>query len=518
MPNTLIFNSRNMMFRLFFTAILSIVLFACHTHSHDHPDSDHDEHTHEQEGHKFLYTAYSDDFEVFAEADPFVVGEKAELLAHFSSLPDFRALESGRVSMVLKLEGNEISQSLEAPLRKGIYLFEIQADRAGEGSLRFEIEKPEGLFTILVPGVKVFASQSEGEEAAESLEISEVNTTVFTREQAWKTDFASGHPRLEAFGQIIKTTALVEPAIDQEWIVSASASGIALFSAGDILEGKEVQAGQPLIKISGKGVAENSLAVRYAEAASNYERSKAEYERAKVLAQDQIVSAKDLMAVRNEYEKAKARFDNLSESTDESGQSVSSPTSGYVQQVFVKHGAYVEGGQPLMVISRMQKLMLSAELPPRFAPLLGSIRSANIRNLNNHQYYTLEELDGRLLSYGKAMGSGRFLLPLKLQIVNNGSFIPGSFVEVYLKTFAAHQAMTLPLTALLEEQGLYFVWVQLTPELFEKREVRIGAEDGIRAEILSGITEEERIVTRGAMMIKLAQATGGLDPHAGHFH
>ncbi len=67
-------------------------------------------------------------------------------------------------------------------------------------------------------------------------------------------------------------------------------------------------------------------------------------------------------------------------------------------------------------------------------------------------------------------------------------------------------------------QGAFFVFAQVTPELFEKREVKIGINDGIKTEILNGITKSERIVTMGAILIKLAQATGTLDAHAGHVH
>ena len=60
--------------------------------------------------------------------------------------------------------------------------------------------------------------------------------------------------------------------------------------------------------------------------------------------------------------------------------------------------------------------------------------------------------------------------------------------------------------------------VQINPELFEKREVKVGATDGLRTEILSGISATDRVVTKGAILVKLAQASGALDPHAGHVH
>ena len=94
----------------------------------------------------------------------------------------------------------------------------------------------------------------------------------------------------------------------------------------------------------------------------------------------------------------------------------------------------------------------------------------------------------------------------------------GSFAEVFLKAETSKQALTIPTSAILEEQGSFSVLVQINPELFEKREVKVGATDGLRTEILSGISVSERVVTKGAILVKLAQASGALDPHAGHVH
>jgi multidrug efflux pump subunit AcrA (membrane-fusion protein) len=66
--------------------------------------------------------------------------------------------------------------------------------------------------------------------------------------------------------------------------------------------------------------------------------------------------------------------------------------------------------------------------------------------------------------------------------------------------------------------GNYFIFVQLTPESFEKRLVTLGATDGYRTEVLSGVEPGERVVTKGASMVRLAQNGAALDPHAGHVH
>jgi multidrug efflux pump subunit AcrA (membrane-fusion protein) len=105
-----------------------------------------------------------------------------------------------------------------------------------------------------------------------------------------------------------------------------------------------------------------------------------------------------------------------------------------------------------------------------------------------------------------------------LQVNNSGIFTPGGFAELFLKTQSGVQALTIPNSAIMEEQGNYFVFVQVHPELFEKREIVLGTTDGMRTEVKSGIQPNERIVSKGAIAIKLAQSSGALDAHSGHVH
>lgn len=472
----------------------------------------------EQEEVKFQYTAYSNDFELFAEADAFVVGETANVLSHFSRLPDFKALESGSMTIRLMVNGKEVRQTLDNPTREGIYSFDIQPETAGTGTLKFEITNEKGSFEVLVPEVTVFAENNEAQEVAKNVVVSKTNTTIFTKEQSWKVNFATEFPQIEPFGQVIKTTAKVQSAQGDEVIVSAKASGIVAISTENVLEGKSVSNGQVLFTISGSSLADNNSAVRYSEAKNNFEKAVLDYERAKELAKDKIVSEKDLLNAKIQHDNTKAIYDNLNKNFSPAGQRVTSPMSGFIKQLFVQNGQYIDAGQSIVTISQNKTLVLRAEVQQKYAPVLGSIQDANIRTLHDNQTYTLEQLNGKVLSFGKTTNSDNYLIPISLQIDNKGGFVSGGFAEVYLKTLTNTQAMTVPNAALLEEQGVFFVYAQITPELFEKREVKIGATDGVKTEILQGITANERIVTIGAILIKLAQATGTLDAHSGHVH
>lgn len=503
---------------LFLLALLAIVFASCHV-GHQHKEQDEHEEAEEHEEVKFQYTAYSNDFELFAEADPFIVGETANVLSHLSKIPAFSALETGSITIRLIVGGKEVSQTLDKPTRKGIYSFDLKAETEGKGLLRYEITNDNKVYEVVVPDIIVFSSHEQAHEAAAQQEaVSKTNTTVFTKEQSWKVEFATSLPQREPFGQVIRTTAQVQSSQGEEMIVGSRMNGTVMIPGNAVLEGKEVSKGQVLFSISGSAMADNNISVRYAEAKNNLEKASADYERAKKLAVDRIISEKDLLDTKNRFDNAKALFDNLNSNFNASGQQVKSPMTGFVKQVFVSNGSYVEAGHPVVIVSQNKTLTLHAEVQQKYASLLSSVTSANIHTVHDNQTYSLEELNGKVLSFGKAANTDNYLIPVALQIDNTGSFINGGFVEVYLKALTNSQALTVPNTSLLEDQGAYFVYVQVTPELFEKREVKTGGTDGLKTEITQGIAPEERIVTKGAILIKLAQATGTLDAHSGHVH
>ena len=95
--------------------------------------------------------------------------------------------------------------------------------------------------------------------------------------------------------------------------------------------------------------------------------------------------------------------------------------------------------------------------------------------------------------------------------------MPGSFVEIYLLSQPMQDVLSLPESALTEEQGSFFVYRQLDEECYEKQLVTVGASDGERVQILSGIRAGDRIVTEGAYQVKLASASNAIPAHT-HEH
>jgi len=490
--------------------LMAIALTAC-----SHNRNEKDEHAHDE---KLQLASYNNDFEVFAEAVPFVTGKSSEILAYFSFLNNFKPLEKGSVTISLIVGTDGIKQTQEHPLRPGIYIFALKPETAGTGKLIFDINTSEGNSQIIVPNIKVYKDEHDAQHSAADAAISSSNGVVFTKEQSWKIDFATEEARQEPFGQIIKTSAQIQPSQGDERVISAKAAGMVHFSKDNIVDGKEVNAGQALFSIESSGLADNNLDVRASEAATEYNRAKTEYDRKKELAKDRIVSESDLLKAQTELTNAETVYNSLRRNFSGGRQVVSSPINGFVKQLLVRNGEYAEAGQTIMVVTQNQDLLVKAELQPKYYPLLSNITSANIRIMNSNIVYSLDDLNGRVVSYGKSSDLTNPLIPVVFQVKNNIGLLPGSFVEMYIKTLTNSQAITIPNEAIVEEMGNYFAFVQLTPEFFEKRAIRKGVTDGLRTEILEGISAGERVVTKGAILVKLAQASGALDAHSGHAH
>ncbi len=500
--------------KLLMALAFAFVLTAC---GDGRPGTTHQDPAHEHDPVVLYLTGYGESFEVFAESDPLVLGSKASVLAHFTRLENFRPLEEGKVTANLLTGNSVVRHTLDVPVRPGIFRFELQPETTGEGLIRFEIEWPGGSEIIEAGRVMVFDDPHAAVHHAEDLAEHIPGAVVFTKEQSWKIRFATEGVRRREFGPVIKTVGEVLPARGDALTLTAQTNGMVRFSEGNLFEGDLIAAGQALLTVTGGSLAEGNVALRLQEAQRRFERSRADYERLSELAQDQLVSEREVLQARQEYHDAMAAYDLLRTGFTPQGQSLQSSLGGRITRIYVEEGEYVEMGQPLLVVSRNQDLVIRAEVQQRYASLLSGLSSAMIR-LADGRMVSLEELGGRVLSVARNIHPGSRLLPVHLQINRTEGLVPGGLVDVYLKATASKPVLVLPNSALIEEQGNYFVFVQLHPESFVKREVRIGQSDGLLTEIKYGLEEGERIVTRGAAMVKMAASSGDIDPHSGHVH
>ncbi len=316
-----------------------------------------------------------------------------------------------------------------------------------------------------------------------------------------------------AFREVIQAGGQILSAQGQEATVVAASSGVVSFSR-KIAEGIEVGQGSELLSVSAEHIQEGDP-VRKAKVA--YEKAKEEYERAEKLVGSQIVSQKEFAALREAYQNARLTYEALLPSKSGKGVAVKAPIGGFVKNCLVKEGDYVTVGQPLMTVTQMRRLVLKADVSERYYAQLPRIVSANFKTPYNNKVYCLENLGGKVLSFGKSSGDTSYYVPVTFEFDNRGDMVPGAFVEVFLLSGERQGVISLPESALTEEQGLYFVYLKLDDECYKKQEVQLGTSNGERVEILSGLKDGDTVVTRGAIHVKLAAASNAIPAHS-HNH
>lgn len=315
------------------------------------------------------------------------------------------------------------------------------------------------------------------------------------------------------FRGVIQVSGQILASQGDEATVVASTSGVVSF-VRPLVEGMAVAEDKAVLTVSGSRIQDGDAINRTRVA---YETAKAEYERASKLVDQQIVSQKDFNALKEAYENARIAYEALSPSADGQGVSVVSPIAGYIKSCLVKEGDYVTVGQPLLTVTQTRRLRLRADVPERYYPMLRGVSSAHFRTSYNDHVYQLDSLNGRLLSYGKSTDGTSYYIPVTFEFDNRGEVLPGAFAEVWLLSGEREDIISIPRSALTEEQGVKFVYVQLDAECYQKREVKTGADDGARVEILSGLKEGEKLVTQGAIHVKLASASNAIPAHT-HNH
>ena len=315
------------------------------------------------------------------------------------------------------------------------------------------------------------------------------------------------------FRGVLEVSGRIMPAPEDETTVVASVPGIVSFAA-PMVEGSKVNEGSPMFTISSRHLQDGDPVQR---AKIEYETARQEYERAARLVEDNIVSRQEYEAAKGRYETARLTYEALASNGGENGTVVKSPIRGYVRNCLVKEGDYVTVGTPLAGVITGSKLYLKADVSERYLNRLPGVNDANFKLSYGDRVYTASELGGRLLGYGRSTDETNAYIPVTFALNGTEDILPGAFAQVWLLSAERDGVISLPVEAVTESQGHYFVFIKLDETCYKKQEVTLGATDGQRYEILSGLKGGENVVTRGATHVKLASASNLIPAHT-HNH
>lgn len=337
---------------------------------------------------------------------------------------------------------------------------------------------------------------------------------VFTAAQAKAAGVAVETVAPAPMAASFKAAGRIATPVSGETVVAATSAGIVSLAPAIGAEGTPVARGTVVARISSRHLPDGDPVEKLRVA---YETARSAYERAEKLAADHIVSPAQLEQLRAQHEAARIAYEAQAESASAGGISVAAPGAGYVKQVLVQPGAYVSVGQPLLTLAATRRLQLRVDVPERYASRLAAVTTARFRTSGGETVYDLRELRGRLVARGRTT-EGSPYIPLTFEFDNRGGIPAGASAEVWLLEAEKPSRLSVPLSALTEEQGVYYVYLQAEAEAYRKQEVALGGSDGERVEIVRGLRGGEKVVVAGATQVRLAAFSGALPEGHSHEH
>lgn len=356
------------------------------------------------------------------------------------------------------------------------------------------------------------AQQHEQEKEAPGHDDDHGDEIVLKPETAARFGVATDTVRLSDGSQSIKVAGVISTEAGNSAVVAAPVSGTVNFYRC-ISEGKTINAGAGIASISTKGVSggDSNMAAK-----ARLEAAKRELDRVTPLHAEGIVSTRDYNAARSAYEEAKAGYSAAASS----GAAVS-PISGAITAVLVANGQYVNAGDAIATVSSNKGMILRADLPEKYYSLLPDIYDANVKLAYTDRLLSMKELNGRRVTSSTSAAAGRpGYIPVVFAFDNTDNVaIAGAAAEVYLKVRGngPEQVISIPASALSEQQGNYFVYVKVDDHGYQKTLVKTAGTDGGNVIVTEGLVPGQEIVVKGTSIVRMAE-TSGVVPEGHHHH
>lgn len=353
----------------------------------------------------------------------------------------------------------------------------------------------------------------ESEEAAEEKHGGHADLIEMSREAVESAGIVTEPVTPGDFRDAVKAAGTIENTTGARRVISAPASGIVSFSPG-IVSGMGVAAGRPLFTISSKGLEQSDPA---ATLRVDVEAARRQLERADKLIGENLITRKEYEEIRAAYDRAVAAASTVGARTAQAV-GVAAPMGGYLVNISVSPGSFVNMGDPLAVVAADRRLVLRADLSERHRGFAHLISGADILPPGADEPISLAALSPRVLSANPSSAGEAHYFPVYIEFDNPGTLGSGTVVEAWLNGSLRSGVISVPKSALVEEGGYFYVYVKEKDEheVFRKAEVRTGASGAGRVEILSGLNPGEEVVTDGALKVRMAGMGSAIHGHSHH--
>lgn len=287
--------------------------------------------------------------------------------------------------------------------------------------------------------------------------------------------------------------------------------------------GDRVKAGDVLLIVDSPDIAQAYS--EYVKEDSDLQYATRAYELAKDLYENKAMPLKDLKQAENELVKARAEFrrakerllslripaEELTKPLDKqkitSRFEMKSPITGIVVERAVTPGQSVGGdpSQVLFTVADLDMLQVLADLYERDLALVKEGQFAKV----TVEAYPGVDFPATVAAIGDVVDPVTRTIKVRAWVKNDPHKLkPEMFARLHLDVGDANQFITVPREAVLESEGKQFVYVVEEPNRYVKREVKVSNISTDQVRILEGLARGQRIVIKGAVLIKGQEVKG----------
>lgn len=479
-------------------------------------------------------TLYAGGLELFMEYPALVVGQESPLIAHFTDTRDagnFVWVTEGNVVATLRFaDGTEESFTADKLLRNGIFKPIVKPTRAGTARFTLTLAGHPASGTVDVGEVTVYPTVEAAVAAAPAEESGEP-TVGYLKESQWKTTYATTSAEAGTVRAGVRATAEIRAVAGAEAELSAPVAGRLLLRE-PLFVGRPVQKGELLAEIVPVGDGDRAgLDATLVAATAELSLAERALERARSL-HPAVVSERELKQAEADFTAARARAEAAearvavvrgAQSGGGAGApgaafALRAPFDGVIVSTSAVTGSSVDAGEALVHVVDPREVWLQARIAEADAAGAGAPIGAAFSLSGSDAVIDIASRNGRLVAVGGALDPATRTLPVIFALDNaDGALKPGMFARATVFTGESSEGVVIPASAVVDDGGRATVFVMEGGESFFKRVVRIGARDGERLQVLSGITAGERVVSAGAYEAHLSTVSGAMPAH-GHAH
>lgn len=493
------------------------------------------------------WTVHGERLSTYVEHPELVRGENARIPVHLTVLASGEPVRAGKLTLKL----GAASYAVEAPARDGIFLVELIPAATGTFALAVEVASAQASEVLALGDATVHADRATADAAARAVEPVEGDVT-FLLEQQWQIGLLHEPAQRTNLERRMTVPASVRLRDGASAEVLPPVAGRLVPSKERALPriGERVKAGEVLAYVeppidsatlAALHTLQLELEMRLLEANHEVEHSRLrrgfaqrELDRLLVLQPDGLSTLPDIENARREVE--------LTVHEEE----VANGQRDAVERMLGERAPFdAKSGSPVMrlpvlatidgvVVAAPHAAGASVEASTSIARIVDASRVWLEGRVSEFDLHKLQSQGRAFASFLGLPGERRELagapwiaprvseesrtLALRFELDNaDGRLREGMLGDLELTTESVPDALSIPSSAVVMDNGVPTVWVPLAGESFARRVLTLGVRDHERVQVLGGLAEGERVVTRGGYVVRLV-SLGGASMEHGHHH